>query len=299
MDAAALIGETGRLTLLGSSANETNGILVRELRRRGVDVLLISAREGLSLLRAGDRALARLDVLPTLDGVEPGLLALLLLGRRGVHVLNPESALLAAHDKLRCARVLEEAGLPQPRTVHIARDGNAFHVDVPVVLKPRFGSWGRDVFRCTDRRELEVALAAIRNRPWFRRHGVLAQELLPVRGRDLRLIVACGEVIGAAERVAAPHEWRTNVSLGGSLEPADPPPVVRALARAAAVAVGADVVGVDLFPVDGGYVVLELNGAVDFDDRYSIAGRDVHDEFIRALSLVPSRAPSASPRALA
>jgi hypothetical protein len=46
-----------------------------------------------------------------------------------------------------------------------------------------------------------------------------------------------------------------------------------------------DVVGVDLLPLDGGYAVLELNGAVDFDERYSIRGRDVYDELIAALAL--------------
>jgi [lysine-biosynthesis-protein LysW]--L-2-aminoadipate ligase len=280
--------EVGRLrtavTLLGSTAKETNGILVRELGRRGLAAPLVSAVDGLCRLRPGDVALARLDVLPTLDGVEPGLLAVLRLERRGVRVLNRAAALLAAHDKLRTARLLDAAALPRPRTTHISPHGEPAHVETPVVLKPRFGSWGRDVFRCENTRELERTLLAIRDRPWFRRHGVLAQELLPPSGRDLRIVVACGEVIGAATRVAAPGEWRTNVSLGGSLEPANPPPAARELACAAAAAIGADVIGVDLFPIDGGYVVLELNGAVDFDERYAFEGHDVHDDLVRRLT---------------
>ena len=49
------------------------------------------------------------------------------------------------------------------------------------------------------------------------------------------------------------------------------------LALAAAAAVGdADLVGVDLLPLpDGGYSVLELNGAVDFTAEYSLDGTDV------------------------
>jgi len=43
---------------------------------------------------------------------------------------------------------------------------------------------------------------------------------------------------------------------------------------------------VDLLPIDGDrYVVLELNGAVDFDERYSLDGRDVYAEAARALGL--------------
>jgi [lysine-biosynthesis-protein LysW]--L-2-aminoadipate ligase len=146
------------------------------------------------------------------------------------------------------------------------------------------------VFRCRDRAELERTLAEVSGRAWFRRHGALLQALLPATGYDLRLIVAAGEVVGAGERVAAPGQWRTNISLGGSLRPADPPPAATKLASAAADAIGADLVGVDLTPLpSGGYTILELNGAVDFDERYSLAGSDVYVEAARALGLLPSR----------
>jgi len=132
--------------------------------------------------------------------------------------------------------------------------------------------------------ELEHAVDTVRERPWFRRHGALLQELLPSPGRDLRLLVAGGDVIGAGERLAAPGEWRTNVSLGGTKRPVDPPPRARQLARAAAAAVGGDLVGVDLLPVGADYAVVELNGAVDFDEGYSRSG-DLYLRIARALGL--------------
>lgn len=271
--------------VLGSTSNETNVELVRQWRRCGLDATLVSPPEAPMALRRGDVAVGRLDVLPTLDGVEAGLLALLWLERRGARVLNRTDALLAVHDKLITARRLGMAGLPHPRTTSV-RAGWDASFEPPLVLKPRFGSWGRDVLLCRDDAELERTLAAVRSRPWFRRHGALVQELVPPRGRDLRLIVAGSQVVGASERAAAPGEWRTNVSLGGSLRPAKPPAEARSLAAAAAAAVGADLVGVDLMPLDGGgYVVLELNGAVEFDERYSLGGRDVYLEAARALGL--------------
>jgi hypothetical protein len=42
-----------------------------------------------------------------------------------------------------------------------------------------------------------------------------------------------------------------------------------------------DFVGVDLLPVDGGWTVLELNGAVDFDRNYALSDKD---PFVAALS---------------
>jgi hypothetical protein len=43
----------------------------------------------------------------------------------------------------------------------------------------------------------------------------------------------------------------------------------------AAAVIGADLVGVDLLPAAWGYVVLELNGAVEFDRTYDLDGANV------------------------
>ena len=279
---------TGAATVrvVGSRGNRTNIELVRRWTALGLDAALVSAAAALRALRPGDVAIGRLDVLPALDGVEPGLLSLLRLERRGVHVLNRAAALIAVHDKLRTARLLDRAGIPHPRTIAVHADRKPPELRAPLVLKPRFGSWGRDVIRCHDQAEVERDLEAVSATSWFRRHGALLQELVPSPGYDLRLLVAGGGVVGGSERVAAAGDWRTNVSLGGTLRPAEVPPPAGALACAAAAAVGADLVGVDLLPLGGGrYVVLELNGAVDFDDRYSLEGRDVYAEAARRLRL--------------
>jgi hypothetical protein len=71
----------------------------------------MTPHEALESLRAGDGALGRLDVLPTLDGVADGLWALGALAARGVHVLNDPAALLATHDKLLTACLLRRGGI--------------------------------------------------------------------------------------------------------------------------------------------------------------------------------------------
>lgn len=104
-----------------------------------------------------------------------------------------------------------------------------------------------------------------------RRHGALVQTLVPPQGYDLRVLVAGGRIAGAAYRIASPGEWRTNVSLGAVRRQVDDPPrEAAALALAAARAVGTSLVGVDLLPTpEGGWVVVELNGAVEFTTDYS------------------------------
>jgi RimK family alpha-L-glutamate ligase len=273
-----------RIAIVSHRSSETNLALATR-RWSGIQPELLSPRQALLKLGRGDRALARLDVRDDLDGIEEGLWALERLVDGGVRMLNRPPSLLRAHDKLLTARTLRHAGLPHPRTIHIDHARRLPDLDYPAVLKPRFGSWGKDVLLCRGRDELERGLASLSSRPWFRRSGVLAQELIPPLGHDLRVIVARGIVVGAAKRVAAPGEWRTNVALGASIVRAVPPPVATRLALEAAAASGLDLVGVDLLPTGpGGFCVLELNGAVDFRPAYSFSGRNVFDDAVAALN---------------
>jgi RimK family alpha-L-glutamate ligase len=273
-----------RFAIVASNVNSTNRGLLEAAATLGLDALVVSPERAARQLRTGDIALGRLDVLPTLTGLEPGLETLRSLEERGVLVLNRAGALVAAHDKLMTALRLAARGLPHPRTAYVGTAADpAF--GFPVVVKPRFGSWGRDVALCRDDAALERHLRRLRRRAWFRRHGVLVQELIGPQGHDLRILVAAGEIIGAVKRVAAPGEWRTNIALGGRRTAVDPPPQARLIALGAAAALGTDLVGVDLLPDgDGGWVVLELNGAADFTPEYSLPGEAVFERAVEMLA---------------
>ncbi len=125
--------------------------------------------------------------------------------------------------------------------------------------------------RCDDEESIERALVELEEKPWFHATGAIAQKLVAPRGYDLRLVVAGDRVVGAVRRVAAPGEWRTNVALGARREPVMPPPEACDVALRAARAVDGALVGIDLLPADvGTWVVLEVNGAVDFNSTYSL-----------------------------
>ena len=282
------------VTIIGHRRGITNDALAEAWRELGIEAQVLDPEAALREVAPGELALNRLDVLETLDGIEPGLDAVAELVARGARVLNRPDALRAAHDKLETARRLEAAGIPHPRTSHVAGADAVVELAPPMVVKPRYGSWGRDVFRCSTERELTDCLRSVRGRSWFRRHGALVQELVPPQGYDLRLVVAGGDVVAAAERVAPPGEWRTNVSLGGTLRPARTSPEAWSLGLAAAEALDIDVVGVDLVPTPDGWLVLELNGAADFDERYRVGGASVYRAVAAALGLTSSRAAGAA-----
>jgi [lysine-biosynthesis-protein LysW]--L-2-aminoadipate ligase len=272
-----------RFAIVASRVSPTNRRLLEAARRLGAAASLVDPADATNRIGPGDIALGRLDVRQSLDGVEPGLGALRELERAGTRVLNGPGALLAAHDKLTTALRLGLAALPHPRTVHLDGRGRP-DLPLPVVVKPRFGSWGRDVVVCRSRLALRRTLRMLRNRPWFQRQGALVQELVPPIGWDLRIVVAGGEVVGAVERRAVGGEWRTNVALGARRVPVDPPLEARLLAIAATHAVGTDLAGVDLLPDGaGGFVVLEVNGAVDLTEEYGLSGEGVFERMIQAL----------------
>ena len=272
-----------KFAVVAHRRSATNDSLVAAARSWGLESDRIAPRRALVLLEPGDVALARLDVREGLDGIESGTCELDRLAAGGVDVRNPPGTLVVVHDKLLTARTLRLAGLPHPHTALISPALPAAVPELPVVLKPRFGSWGRDVERCSTAEELDAALVRLQQKRWFREHGALAQELVDPRGWDLRLVVAGGQVVGAACRIARGDEWRTNAALGAQVEPVDPPPIARALALAAARATHGDLVGVDLLPTpNGGFLVLELNGAVDFRPLYA-PNRDVYADVVSAL----------------
>jgi RimK family alpha-L-glutamate ligase len=267
-----------RFAVVAHRSSETNERLAAAAAELGFDATVLPPREALRLLEPGDLALGRLDVREKLDGIETGTAELERLAAAGVEVLNPPSVLVAAHDKLLTARALRLAALPHPHTWLIAEGMPSPAPELPLVLKPRFGSWGRDVVLCRTQEELATELRRFALRSWYREHGALAQELVTPLGWDLRIVVAGGRVIGAARRIAAEGEWRTNVSLGGRSEPTWPPPLARSLAIAAAAAVRGDLVGIDLLPTRSGFVVSEINGAVDFRPWYALDVEDVYAE---------------------
>ena len=272
-----------KFAVVAHRRSATNEALVAAARASGLDAMLVEPRRALSRLQPGDIALARLDVRDGLDGVERGTGELERLAAGGVDVRNPPGTLIVAHDKLLTARTLRLAGLPHPHTTLISPALPAAVPELPLVLKPRFGSWGRDVERCSTAEELDAALVRLQRKHWFCEHGALAQELVEPRGWDLRVVVAGGRVVGAAYRIAQSDEWRTNAALGARVEPVEPPAIAQALALAAARAARADLIGVDLLPTpNGGFVVLELNGAVDFRPLYA-PGRDVFFDVVAAL----------------
>lgn len=222
-------------------------------------------------------------------GLEEVIFRMDVLGRlaaRGTPVINHPRALEVAIDKYLSLARLAAAGLPVPRTIVAQEPASILEawraLSEDCISKPLFGSQGRGLVRLTDRGSLDALLP--RRADGGPQGGVAyLQEFVPHAGWDVRVLVV-GKMTFSIRRVAAPGEWRTNVSLGGRPEAFEPPAEWVDLAIQSARAVGAEIAGVDLLPaLDGRLLVLEVNAVPGWRGLESATGIDVSAAVVRHL----------------
>ena len=209
------------------------------------------------------------------DRLEPVVLRMDVLARlaaRGTAVINSPRGLEAAIDKYLAAARLAAAGVPVPRCRAVqgtAAAAQAWHeLGGDCVLKPIFGSRGRGIVRVGDPAELAGIDAAAER-------VFLLQEFVPHGGWDVRILTVADRVF-AMRRRAAGGDWRTNVALGGTAEPFDPPRAWIDLAMRAARCLETDVAGIDILPAsDGRVLVLEVTGVPGWRALEAATGQDV------------------------
>jgi [lysine-biosynthesis-protein LysW]--L-2-aminoadipate ligase len=210
----------------------------------------------------------------------------------GVAMVNSAEATDVCGDKWRSTLALQAAGLPMPRTALGLTPQAALDaldsLGYPALIKPLVGSWGRLVVPLPDRSGAESVLEYAAALPGPQSHLGYVQELVDKPGRDIRVIVVGGQVLGAVYRTG--EALRTNVALGGQTRPCEVTPEITKLSIDAAAAVGADIAGVDLIEDhDGRLLVLEVNHRVEFTgfqsalgDRVDVAGHIVDHLLERA-----------------
>ncbi|MFB6360625.1 MAG: RimK/LysX family protein, partial [Halobacteriales archaeon] len=84
-----------------------------------------------------------------------------------------------------------------------------------------------------------------------------------------------GRIVGAMRRIAPEGDWRTNVARGGEVEDVtdDLSEKAKRLAIRATDVLGLGIAGVDLYPVDDSWQILEVNATAGFKGLFSATGR--------------------------
>tara|TARA_B100000401_G_scaffold432249_1_gene369361 strand:+ start:1029 stop:2192 length:1164 start_codon:yes stop_codon:yes gene_type:complete len=199
---------------------------------------------------------------------------------QGIYVANSADSILRSRDKLTASQILSHHGIPVPRTAlvtswrdterAISRVGG-----VPCVIKASQGTQGNSVHLARsirDAREHVYRLLA-------NRETVLVQEYIrESHGRDVRVIVAGGEVVAAMRRVARGREFRSNFHLGGQVEAIELKEDFAKVAIRAASLLGIEVGGVDLLEGRSGPILLEVNSSpglegIERASKVNVAGK--------------------------
>ncbi|HZL94312.1 MAG TPA: RimK family alpha-L-glutamate ligase [Vicinamibacterales bacterium] len=288
-----------RVVILSARTGWHTDELIRALTARG-HLAAVLPYEGLSA-RVGVEAGLTSDQISILDAdavlarIIPGgsfeqliyrVDALHWLENRGVRVVNSPRAIERSVDKFYTTTLLHDAGLLVPETVVCERVEDAMAAVRSmgaVVIKPIFGSLGHGMVRVSDP---DVALRVVRALDQIR-SVFYVQRAIDHSGRDLRVFVVGGRVLGAIERRAPAGEWRTNVAIGGSATAVDISPEIERVALRAAAAVGADYAGVDVLPArDGSLYVLEVNGIPGWEGLQQATGLDVAAAIVEHLERV-------------
>jgi ribosomal protein S6--L-glutamate ligase len=234
-----------------------------------------------------DALLVRTMPLGSLEQVIFRMNALHVARQRGLPIVNAPRALEIAIDKWLTLDFARQSGLDVPRTICCqTRDAalEAFEeLDRDVVVKPLFGGEGRGIVRINDPdiawrvfSTLEQIAAVI-----------YLQEFIPHHGFDIRILLI-GDDAFCVARHSIDDGWRTNLSRGGKATRFQPTEHQLSMARAAAKAIGGEIVGVDILQrKDGRDVLIEVNAVPGWRGTARALDKDISAHVLQYLQSRP------------
>lgn len=198
----------------------------------------------------------------------------------GIKTLNPSASIEKCADKFYTCSLLEDAGIPVPRTVIAEKRedaSKAFKELGDVIVKPLFGSLGAGMLRVDDEDLAYRVFSALE----FGRNIYYIQEFTPHKNRDRRAFVLDGEVLASMERQG--RDWRTNIAKGGEAKVRELSPELEEMSVKAAETLGCEYAGVDIIESEGKAYVVEVNAIPGWKGLQSITEVNIAEKIINFL----------------
>lgn len=200
------------------------------------------------------------------------------LERQGFYIINPPEAIEHCVDKYDILAILEDAGVPVPRTVATESVNEALkafkELGSDVVVKPIFGSRGQGATRIVDADIADTVFKAITFH-----HGVIyLQEFVAHGYSDIRAFVVDGRVVAAMRRVA--ESWKTNYSRGAKPQSATLSSEFEELAVRSAKAVSCKVAGVDILEGPEGPRIVDVNSQPGWKGLQMVTKVNIANEIV-------------------
>lgn len=184
----------------------------------------------------------------------------------GIYVCNTANSIYTVKDKLYMHQILAYSRLPTPKTM-LAK----FPIDIsvvkreiglPIVIKNITGSQGNGIYLCESEEKfsdiMELLYSTNSNA------NIILQEFIEHSyGRDLRVFVLGGKVIGCMQR-SSRTSFKANYSKGAEVSAFKLTPEIEWLSTETARLLDLDVAGIDLLFDKNGYKVCEANSSPGF-----------------------------------
>ena len=205
------------------------------------------------------------------------------LERLGVELINGSDSIDNVKDKLYTQQVLGESNLPVPKTLLVRHpiklEWVEKNIGFPVIIKTLSGSFGAGVFLAENKKQFEqlVKMAEITKKSY----NIIVQEFVKDSwGKDLRVFVLNGKVIGCMMRQATDEDFRANISRGGEGIPYQITEEIEWLGGESARLLDLDIAGVDLLFDNGGYKICEVNSSPGFEGMDKFTHTNIAEEIV-------------------
>ena len=251
---------------------------IEEADKYGIDFSLVFADEIDLIVSRDDRKSIRFrnDIVSLPDSILArtgsgtgyfNLSVLRQFERLNVPTLPNSASIEASKDKMYANQILAQAGLPIPKTMLTRFPCKAELVEkvvgFPCVLKVVTGSHGKGVYLCENAKQFED-LSELVSSIDFKNSMIIQEYIKESEGRDLRVIVIGGRVVGAMQRKSTDGSFKANISRGGQGEAYDVDDQMELLAIQTAKVLDLDIAGIDLLFHSDGYRICEANSSPGF-----------------------------------
>lgn len=213
--------------------------------------------------------------------------ALYAIEKLGIRTFNNFNAIEACDDKMTTFLQLSNNSIPMPKTIPgilcytqsaEVEQSKAIKIEqqlgYPMIVKTCFGSRGNGVYLIEDRKQLLEKMQELKMTP-----HLFQQFIAESRGKDLRVIVIGGKVLGGMLRQSE-SDFRSNVALGGKATTFAVPQNVKDICEKCASVLGLDYCGIDvLLTNDNNAYICEVNSNAFFFGFEKATGLNVAKKY--------------------
>lgn len=186
------------------------------------------------------------------------------LENRGVRVFNNAKTAQIACDKWQTYQFCKAQNIPVLPTFQ----GPQKDISYPLVMKTADGHGGAEVFWVAGEEEYQKRRAELTNREY------ILQQPSDTLGKDMRVYAIGGKIVGAVLR-SSTSDFRSNFSLGGSVEKATVNDEQKAIVKTLYDTLRFDYIGVDFLPHKGGWVLNEIEDSAGARMLYACTEIDI------------------------